>query len=133
MSYGSYHELLFHVFMTEGVHILHNDCVWCVDYKTDVSYHRDDPESKFTSQILKICFMAQFEKFSFVKGQGQIYLKIVSEYDHEIPQSQTADKPMAPWDEPHNNHETSGRQTNQSNQLSLLHQDDCKTRMDIKT
>ena len=24
--------------------------------------------------------------------------KIVSEYDHEIPQSQTADKPMAPRD-----------------------------------
>ena len=35
-------------------------------------------------------------------------------------------------EEPHNNHETPGRQTKQSNQLSLLHQDDCKTRMDIK-
>ena len=28
--------------------------------------------------------------------------------------------------------ETPGRQTKQSNQLSLPHQDDCKTRMDIK-
>ena len=40
-----------------------------------------------------------------------------------------------PWqreEEPHNNHETLGRQTKQSNQFSLLHQDDCKTRMDIK-
>ena len=40
-----------------------------------------------------------------------------------------------PWyreDEPHNNHETLRRQTKQSNQLSLFHQDDCKTRMDIK-
>ena len=40
-----------------------------------------------------------------------------------------------PWhlkEEPHNNHETPGRQTKPSNQLSLLHQDDCKTRMDIK-
>ena len=40
-----------------------------------------------------------------------------------------------PWhreEEPHNNHETPGRQTKQSNQLSLPHQDDCKTRMDIK-
>ena len=27
---------------------------------------------------------------------GIHYLKIVSEYDQEIPQSQTADKPMAP-------------------------------------
>ena len=32
----------------------------------------------------------------------------------------------------HNNHETPGRQTKQSNQLSLPHQDDCKTRRDIK-
>ena len=40
-----------------------------------------------------------------------------------------------PWhreEEPHNNHETPRRQTKQSNQLSLPHQDDCKTRMDIK-
>ena len=40
-----------------------------------------------------------------------------------------------PWhreEEPHNNHETLGRHTKQSNKLSLPHQDDCKTRMDIK-
>ena len=40
-----------------------------------------------------------------------------------------------PWhreEEPHNNHKTPGRQTKQSNQLSLPHQDDCKTRRDIK-
>ena len=40
-----------------------------------------------------------------------------------------------PWhhkEEPHNNHETPGRQTKQSNQLSLPHQDDCKTRRDVK-
>ena len=35
-------------------------------------------------------------------------------------------------EEPHNNHETPGRQTKQSNQLSLPHQDDCKNSMDIK-
>ena len=35
-------------------------------------------------------------------------------------------------EEPLNNHETPGRQTKQSNQLSLHHQDYCKTRMDIK-
>ena len=51
-----------------------------------------------------------------------------SEYDQEIPQSQTADNPMVPQ----------GRATQpsrdtrkQSNQLSLPHQDDCNTRMDI--
>ena len=40
-----------------------------------------------------------------------------------------------PWhreEEPNNNHETPGRQTKQINQLSLPHQDDCKTRRDIK-
>ena len=38
---------------------------------------------------------------------------------------------MALQEEPHNNHETPGRQTQQGNQLSLPHQDVCKTRMDI--
>ena len=33
-------------------------------------------------------------------------------------------------EEQHNNHEAPGRQTKQSNQLSLIHQDDCKTGMD---
>ena len=40
-----------------------------------------------------------------------------------------------PWrgeEEPLNNPETSGRQTKQSNQLSLPYQDDCKTRIDTK-
>ena len=40
-----------------------------------------------------------------------------------------------PWhceEEPHNNHQTPGRQTKQSNQLTLPHHDDCKTRIDIK-
>ena len=59
--------------------------------------------------------------------------KIVSDYDQEIPQSQTADNPVA-WhheEEPPNHHETPGRQTKQSDQLSLPHQDTCNTRMDI--
>ena len=40
-----------------------------------------------------------------------------------------------PWhreEEPHNYYETPGRQTKQINQLSLRHQDDCKTRMTAK-
>ena len=40
-----------------------------------------------------------------------------------------------PWhreEEPHNHHKTPGRPTKQSNKLSVPHQDDCKTRMDIK-
>ena len=40
-----------------------------------------------------------------------------------------------PWhreEEQHNNQESLERQTKQSNQLSFPHQDDCKTRRDIK-
>ena len=58
--------------------------------------------------------------------------KIVSRYDQEIPQSQTVDNPWHREEEPLNQHETPGRQIQQSNQLSLPHQDDCNTRMDIK-
>ena len=54
-----------------------------------------------------------------------------SEYDQEIPQSQTADNLWYREEEPLNRHETPGRQIKQSNQLSLPHQDDCNTRMDI--
>ena len=60
------------------------------------------------------------------------HLKIVSKYDQEIPQSQTADNPWHYEEEPLNHHETPGRQIKQSNQLSLPHQDGCNTRMDIK-
>ena len=55
-------------------------------------------------------------------------VKLVSEYDQEIPQSQTTDHE----EEPHNNHETPGRKTKHSNQFYLPHQQDCKTRMDTK-
>ena len=41
------------------------------------------------------------------------YLGKNSESYQEIPQSQTADKPMAREEEPHNNQETPGRQTEQ--------------------
>ena len=51
--------------------------------------------------------------------------RIVSEYDQEIPQSQTADNPVAP----RGRAAQPGRQIKQSNQLSLPHQDDCNTRM----
>ena len=51
----------------------------------------------------------------------------------EIPQSQTADKPMAPQERATQHHKTPGRQTKRSSQLSLPHQDDCKTRMNINS
>ena len=57
---------------------------------------------------------------------------IVSEYDQEIPQSQTADNPMAPRGRAAQPSRDTRRQIKQSNQLSLPHQDDCNTRMVIK-
>ena len=68
-------------------------------------------------------------------NRSQKFLPKNSEYDQEIPQSQIADNPIAPRgraEEPLNHHETPGRQIKQSNQLSLPHQDDYNTRMDIK-
>ena len=66
------------------------------------------------------------------RGRGLLrYQKIVSMirkyHNHKL---QTT-----PWhreEEPLNHHETPGRQIKQSNQLSLPHQDDCNTRMDLK-
>ena len=64
------------------------------------------------------------------------FSKMVSEYDQEIPQSQTADKSMAPRGgaTQQSRYIRSGRQTKQSNKLSLSlpNQDDCKTRNYIK-
>ena len=40
--------------------------------------------------------------------------------------------PWHPEEEPHNHHETPGRQTKQKNQLSLPHRDDYITKMDTK-
>ena len=53
---------------------------------------------------------------------------MIRKYDNHKPQT-------TPWyrkEEPFNHIETPGRQIKQSNQLSLPHQDDCNTRMDIK-
>ena len=53
-------------------------------------------------------------------------------YDQKIPQSKTTDKTMTPRGRDTNHHETPGRQTKQSDQPSLPHQDYCNTRMDLK-
>ena len=72
-----------------------------------------------------------FGGFPNTKGDIMVSYKIVSlirKYHNNKLQTN-------PWhceEEPHNNHETLERQTKQSNQLSLPHHDDCKTRMDTK-
>ena len=62
----------------------------------------------------------------------ECYLKIVSEYDQEIPQSQTADNPVAPRGRAAQPSRGTRKASKQSNRVSLAHQDDCNTRMDIK-
>ena len=58
--------------------------------------------------------------------------KIVSEYDQEIPQSQTADNPVVPRGRAAQPSRDT-RKTNKAKQsVTLSHQDDCNTRMDIK-
>ena len=62
-----------------------------------------------------------------VSDQTKIVSMIRKYHNHKL---QTT-----PWhreEKPLNHHETPGRQIKQSNQLSLPHQDDCNTRMDIK-
>ena len=54
-----------------------------------------------------------------------------SEYDQEIPQSQTADKSVALWGRA-TQQSWDIRKTKKSNQLSLPYQENCKTRMDKK-
>ena len=55
-----------------------------------------------------------------------------SEYDRKYHNNKLQTNPWRREEEPHNNHETPRNQTKQSNQPSLLHKDDCKTRMDTK-
>ena len=77
--------------------------------------------------IVKRClYLKPFSKHSYATTP----LKIESEFDQEITQSQAVDKPKAPRGRA--TQQSPGRQTKQSNQPSLPHQNDCKTRMVIK-
>ena len=77
---------------------------------------------------IKLTLVKDISCLLWIVGNIAIYFivwpaKIVSEYDQEIPQSQTADKPMAPRGiatQP--SRDTRIGQTKQSNQLSLPHQ-----------
>ena len=55
-----------------------------------------------------------------------------SEHDQELPQSQTAEKPMALRRNATQQSQDIRQTPMQSSQFSLSHQDDYKTRMDIK-
>ena len=72
-----------------------------------------------------------FLRFVSRLGPNQ-HSKIVSEYDQEYHYHKLQTTLWHREEEPLNHHETPGRQIKQSNQLSLPHQDDCNTRMDIK-
>ena len=57
---------------------------------------------------------------------------IVSEYVKEIPQSQTAEKPVTSRGRATQQSRDTSKTNKANNQLSLPHQDDCKARMDTK-
>ena len=57
--------------------------------------------------------------------------EIVYEYDQEYHNHKPQTDAWHREEEPHNHHKTPGRQTKQSNQLSLPHQDDWKTKIGI--
>ena len=54
------------------------------------------------------------------------YANKVSEYDKKYHNHNLQTNPWHREEEQHNNHETPGRQTKQSNQPSIPHQYDCK-------
>ena len=88
--------------------------------------HREPHKHTFCPYTQPRLFgLGQKVKTSFSK----IVSMIRKYYNHKL---QTKTNPWHCENETYNNHETPGRQTRQSNQLSLPHQDDCKTRMDTK-
>ena len=65
----------------------------------------------------------------------QVRLQVLSKIVSMIRKYHNYKPKTNPWhreEQPHNHQETPGRQTKQSSQLSITHQNDCKTRMDIK-
>ena len=72
---------------------------------------------------LKLLVVAVFKFMLMKKRMSQ---NLLNEYDQEIPQSQTADNPVAPRNMP-NHHETPGRKLISKQSVSLPHQDDCNT------
>ena len=58
--------------------------------------------------------------------------EIISEYYQEISKSQTSDKPVALCGKATQHSRDNRKTKKQSNQLSLHHQDVCKTRMDTR-
>ena len=62
-----------------------------------------------------------------------MHLKIISEYDQEKTQSQTAENPLASQGRaPQQSRDTQEDNKKQSNQLCFPHRDDCKTRIDTR-
>ena len=63
-----------------------------------------------------------------IEMNKKIVVSMIRKYHNHKPQT----TPCHREEEILNHHETPGRQIKQSNQLSLPHQDDCNTRMDLK-
>ena len=95
---------------------------------------RNSPQSPlyFTEACIQTSLVKQLDPLgpvaSLVSISKEYLVSMIRKYHNHKLQT----NPCHLEEEPHNNHETPGRQTKQSNQLPLPHQDDCKTKRDIK-
>ena len=88
----------------------------CKKKKRNDVYYLKQNQPSFQHIYCLYAILLQFRSWSWFSGLGS---KIVSEYDQEIPQSQTADNLRHREEELLNHHQTPERQIKQSNQLSL--------------
>ena len=78
--------------------------------------------------VFTVCKRTRFEVSSLKKVKDLKIVSMIKKYHIHKPKTNLWHRE----EEPHNTQEAQGRQTKQSRQLSLLYQDDCKIRMDIK-
>ena len=106
-------------------------CTYCmhlrlVSYQVTVTGIHDFVACK---QIIRLaCMSSQSDLLEKNDRLKCLHVSMIRKYHNNKLQT----NPLHREEEPHNNHETPGRQTKQSNQLSLPHQDDCLTEMDTK-
>ena len=74
------------------------------------------------------CLSTEVKYILLLQSISKYLVRMIRKYHNHKLQT----NPRHCEEEPYNNRDTPGRQTKRSNQLSLPHQDDCKTRRDIK-
>ena len=124
-----------------SINVLHVDSFFYAYYFviiTRLQLYRANISSRATIGPPAKCLISNIIGAKSVQAQTvciQIKLQVLSKIVSNIRKYHNYKPKTNLWhreEEPHNHHETPGRQTKQSNQLPLPHYDDWKTRMDIK-